>query len=358
MLVREPGLVGGVLEQAADQVGHPRDELASGDVDADQVAKLGDGLAEPFGHSVEHLEFNVLARKAGDLGADHGLGDASRVVRGKGWLQVGVGIEQQTGAVLEVAVGLSLVFEDGDVVALLVGEDGLFVPVGALDQSDGNGRATLGGERFESCDIGRGITQVGLHDDADAVPATELVVAEDFGEGVVDEVLVAVLLHVDVDEDAELAGAPEDGNQPRGDIRGSSGRRGRFEVGGERRQLDRYVGARRTVGCALDLQVSEAFNQVQVAVAIGVGFVVREGGFAEEVDGVGGAIVDELAEPGQGFSGRGAGDEAGGHGLDALADCAAERGAKEGPAGRPGADASERRASIAEVLAHVVGDGR
>ena len=58
----QEGLVGGVLEQAADQVGHARHDLTDGHVLAHAQPHLDDGVLDGLGHAVEHLDFECVRR--------------------------------------------------------------------------------------------------------------------------------------------------------------------------------------------------------------------------------------------------------------------------------------------------------
>jgi hypothetical protein len=77
----EPALVARVLEQAAHEVGHPRDHLAHRHVLADAEAHLRGRVLELVGHPVQHLQLDRLARDLALLGGRERRGDRPRVVR-------------------------------------------------------------------------------------------------------------------------------------------------------------------------------------------------------------------------------------------------------------------------------------
>ena len=71
----KPGFVGGVLEEAADEIRHAGNHLADRDVLANPEAHLARGLLQFRGHPVEHLKFEGGLGQAdllelGDRGPD------------------------------------------------------------------------------------------------------------------------------------------------------------------------------------------------------------------------------------------------------------------------------------------------
>jgi hypothetical protein len=172
--VDEPGLVRGVFEEAPHEVGHARDDLAGGDVDTRSIAERLNGFTEAFGHAVEHLEFDVLVAKPCALHSNEGVGEAAGIVCAEGRAEVGVGLDEEAGAVLVVEVGGGLLCEDGNVVAFLRGDDRFLVPVSALHETDGEGRAPPFGQGAEADDVIGGVLEVGLDDNADILPVAEV----------------------------------------------------------------------------------------------------------------------------------------------------------------------------------------
>ena len=213
VLVDEPGFVRCVLEEAAHEVGHAGDDLPGGNVDACAVALSLHGVAQPLGHAVQHLELDGIAGKASLVADDHRTGEAARVVACEGGPEVGPGRDEALTASLVALISGRLLLEDGHWVARLAGEDHLLVPVGALHQPHGDGRAPIPGNAFEPIEVVGRIEQVGLHDDAKVGPRRQNVLAHDSFERLVGEIPAAELLHVDVDEGSNGASAFEHGQE-------------------------------------------------------------------------------------------------------------------------------------------------
>ena len=90
----------------------------------------------------------------------------------------GDGCQQAFRAAFEGGIGGGFGEEDRRLAALLAGKDGFLVPVGALDEADDDGCAARTSEAFDAGDVVHGVAEVGLDDDADAVPAGEFGIAE------------------------------------------------------------------------------------------------------------------------------------------------------------------------------------
>ena len=56
----QEGFVGRVLEQAAHQIGHARQQVAVGGIEAHALGHVQKAFAHGLGHAVEHLEFITL----------------------------------------------------------------------------------------------------------------------------------------------------------------------------------------------------------------------------------------------------------------------------------------------------------
>src|SRR3954470_23054579 len=80
----EEGLVGGVLQEAADEVGHARDEVADRAVGADAEALGRERVLEVVAEAAEDLELEVAVRGAGRAVGGDGVGDGAQVVRRDG----------------------------------------------------------------------------------------------------------------------------------------------------------------------------------------------------------------------------------------------------------------------------------
>ena len=149
-------------------------------------------------------------------GVGDGVGQRPQVVRAERGPHRAVVVVEQPDAALVVGVGLVLVLEHRDRPALGPGVHGLGVPVGALDQPDGDrpGPLRRPGDRGRpgrrGCRAGRpGSTMP-------AGEVGELVLGQQLAEQLEREVLGVVVLHVDVDEGAPAPRAQaQDRAQPR-----------------------------------------------------------------------------------------------------------------------------------------------
>ena len=132
------------------------------------------------------------------------------------------------------------------------GQD-LVVPVRPLHQPDRDRRPARLDPVAEHPQLGLGLGVIGLHDDADVGPVAELGLREDPAEELVGQRPIGVLLHVDVDIGAPLAGRAEDRPEPAGDALDRRLGVDRVEMGRQARQLEREVDPRdRPVLIAVD----------------------------------------------------------------------------------------------------------
>ena len=142
------------------------------------------------------------------------MGEAADVVAAERRAEQRVVLHQEPGTPLVVRVGLPLLEEHRHGPAVLPGVQDLVVPVRPLDQPHPDRRPAPLGPVGEGPQVALGLGQVRLDDDADVGPVAELGLDEHLAEDVEGQVLVGVLLHVDVDERAQLAAVRQDRPQP------------------------------------------------------------------------------------------------------------------------------------------------
>jgi hypothetical protein len=129
----------------------------------------GQGLLQRIAEAAEHLQLDVRVLAARQAVVGQGVGHRPEVVRGDrqphpaGELRV----DEPLGELLEVAVAVGFDLEDRHAPAVLLSVDDLVVPVGALDQPDGQRMFALGaGAGAHPLEDGverlRRIAQVGL----------------------------------------------------------------------------------------------------------------------------------------------------------------------------------------------------
>jgi hypothetical protein len=132
-------LVGGVLQEAPHKVGHAGDELADGGVHLEAQALVPDRVLDGLSHAVQHLQLVAPVGDAAAAGVGDGVGQAPQVVAGEGGPHLAVVVVQQLHAALVGDVGLDLALEQRRLPPGGAGLDRLGVPIGALDQADGDG---------------------------------------------------------------------------------------------------------------------------------------------------------------------------------------------------------------------------
>ena len=76
----EKRVVGGIFQQATDEVGHARHELAVGHVDPHPPASGGDGQFLRIAHAVEHLHLDAPPIDAQMLGHRHAVRERPQIM--------------------------------------------------------------------------------------------------------------------------------------------------------------------------------------------------------------------------------------------------------------------------------------
>ncbi len=319
----EPGLVGRVLEQAANEIGHAGDHLADGDVLAHAEVHLRGGVLELVGHAVEHLQFECGVGQAAFFQSGEGIGDGADVVRAERELDsptlriARAGIEEDVGHALEAGVGLSLGPPDGAWPAHLLGVDDLIVPVRPFHQAHGDDAAGALRPLADAAGVVLAAGEIRLHRKA----GLEVDLLTAAHEQLEREVLEGALLHVEVDKDAPTtlgSGGFEDGD----DALHERGDRAlgidRIDPCGKGADLDRDVGARdgaevvglqpRALLPATD-RAGKVVDQIQVLGLVLLGLELGDAGLAEKVHAEGDAVVPEILEVVECARGVRAGDE-------------------------------------------------
>ncbi len=361
-------LVGGVLQQAAHQVGHAGDHLAVGAVEAHPPGDLEQALAHRFGHAVEDLEFVAFFGDAEGLGCFQDGGDRADVVRAAGEVHPFVVFQQQARLALEGGVGGRLFGVNGNRPAVLAGADRLVIPVGALDQAHADRQTMLAGPGDELRDVFVRVLEIGLQGDAQmgvvGILATQAAVEI---EG---EVLALPRLHVEAQVAADGDDLVADAAQPlENPLQGLfGGLRPHLRVEGAR--FDRHLQGRgmppvetavAVAQCRPLVPVALKFvEQVEIGGGVLVCFPLVDGRLAEDVEHEAESLAAQLRHRLQRLAGILPGDELAPHLLDIAADHLAEHGAAEfaGLARELGAGAQKGGQLpflVAEVLADVSG---
>ena len=198
-----------------------------------------------------------------------------------------------------------------------------------------------------------GIAQVGLEYQPCRRPVGELVLGEHLEHEVEHGLARIERLHVDVDVGTELAGVAQQRAQALGGVAtaalGSVG----AEQGGQRRDLDRHVGARdRPDAVALEhlaagparLDTSQLDERLIAPRGVAVGLGLGHGGLAQQVDRAGHAVIPQLPEHAEGRPRRLADDEPVRHVANPSRGGRPERGAGGPIVGDPHGRRQRRRA--------------
>jgi len=92
--VLQERLVGRVFEQPANQIGHTRDQITEGCVDAKRAAHVDDSGLQRIAHAEQHLQLEVARCQADRLGVADRRGQAADVVTGQRRANDAVMVEQ------------------------------------------------------------------------------------------------------------------------------------------------------------------------------------------------------------------------------------------------------------------------
>ena len=360
----KPRFVGGVLQQAAHQVGHARNHLADGNVLARAQAHFGHCGFQLVRHAVEHLHFERVLREIELLAQGERVSDGAHIVRAQGELDTTLvgparGRRNESGShALEARVGLRLAAPDGNGPASLLGDDRLVVPVGALDEAHGHLPASIAGPLDDPASVVVAAAQISLH----GQPRREVDRVAALHEELEGQVLLLEELHVEVDEYVVLRRGLEDRPQRHLEAIDRPLEVDRVGAGVERADLDRHVGALDRAEMirlqALVLRpaahgLRQVLDQVEIADLIRARLGVADARLAEQVDREGDPPRPQLLELRHRALGVHAGDEALSHRRDLARDGPGHRPLEQPPRLQTQPHPRRRRNSR---LAHVVGE--
>ena len=215
-----------------------------GTVFADAMAHLDQRLFDGLGHAVEHLDFVAAGAAPEGLGAGDAGGHAADVVRAERAVDLLRMLEHQGRDGLVVRVGFVLEIEDRDRPVPLPREQRFGVPISAFNQADGDPAFLRGGPLDQLAHVARGIAQVGLHRDAEVRAVREFRLGEHALEKIERHILQAVMLHVEIDEDAALLREPQDRAQALAEMLDGILRRAGMDLRIERGNFNRDVDLR------------------------------------------------------------------------------------------------------------------
>ncbi len=287
----QESFVRGVLEQSPDEIRHAGQQFADRAIFPHAITHLDQRALDRAGHSVKQLKLEAALVDSELLRVSLRVRDAANVVRPESGRDDGFVVEQDAGALFETGVALRLLQKDGAAPAVLRRFDLFVIPVGALDQADGEARAARAAPIEQLTQIALGVAQVGLDDDAGVRPIAEFRFGEKRSEKFERGIFVRVTLHVEIHERADLARAPQDRAQLRGEVGDRVLRVGRIHLRIERGDFDRNVHDREQLGI-LSERIGPAaglfrqpIEQREAARGIFVRFLFAHDRFAEEIDG-------------------------------------------------------------------------
>ena len=326
----QPALVARVLEQSAHQVRHARNHLPDRHVLAHAQPQLGGRALQLVGHAVQHLQFDRARRQAQSLGRGQRRRDAARVVAAQRQLHatfacaLRCALQEDALHALEARVGERLLGPHGAGPTLLLGVDGLVVPVRALHQSHGHHATGALAPLHHAARVVVAALQVGLHGQT-RVEGNLLAAAH---EQLQREVLQRELLHVEVDQHAALLRRLQDRAQSLHQAADRAFGVDRIGARVQRADLDAHVHARNGAQViALEACIrgpaghlrGQVVDQVQVLLLVGRGFLVAHARLAQQVHAEGQAFFPHLPKLGQRSGRVGARDELAGHARDLVA---------------------------------------
>jgi hypothetical protein len=311
----QESFVGAVLEEAADEIRHSREELPDRGIVPNGVSHLPQRAFRRLGHPIEHLELEGLTGDASFLRSDQHRGDRPDVVGAGGKSHVLRVLQNRLGATLEVPIGVRFPVKYGNRPPFLSRHDVFVFPVGPFHEADSDPSPPVPGPFDDPVDIPPRILQIRLESNPGTVPSPELLLVEKASEYVERDVLPSVHLHVHVHEPLRLPHPAEDGAEPlfhpadavlvmiRPDPRGKGGDLDGYVHRGEA-ALPRGVSG--ISPCQLRRQ---AVGQGQVEGQILIRLAFGDGGLAQNVDGYGSPLLPDPAQIPHGVFQVLAGDE-------------------------------------------------
>ncbi len=195
-------LVGRVLEQAPDQIGHARQQLPVRAIQSDPARRLQERLPEGFRHAVEHLELVAVRRNLqGARDLDHRR-HAADVVRRAGQVADVVVPEDRLGRPLEGCVRRGLDRVNRSRPPGLSGQDRLVIPVRTLDEPDGDGKPLAPRPFQEPVGVLFALPEIGLQRESQVGVAPEFGIAPQPAIEFDRDVLERAHLRVETEESA------------------------------------------------------------------------------------------------------------------------------------------------------------
>ena len=149
--------------------------------------------------------------------------------------------EQDSRKGLEVYVALRLLKINRTIPAVLPGFNLFVIPIRAFDEPDGETRPARATPLDQIAQIGFGIAQIGLSNDASMGPIVEFGFGAECFEKVERGVFMRITFHVEVDKRAQLARAAQNRPQLRREMGNGVGRIGRIHLRIERGNFYREI---------------------------------------------------------------------------------------------------------------------
>lgn len=163
----EEGLIGGVFEEAADEIGHAGDHFAVRAVEADASCSIAKTVTDGFSHSVEDLKFVTILRDVKTVSNLHNGGDRADIMGTASEVADVMVFENRISEGFEGDIGLGFLGIDAGGPAILLSDNGFVVPVGAFHEADFDGEIVGFRPAEKVIEVFVGISEVGLEDDAE-----------------------------------------------------------------------------------------------------------------------------------------------------------------------------------------------
>ena len=243
--------------------------------------------------------------------------------------------EDRLGDPLVRRIGLCLDRIHRDWPPALPRQDSLVIPVGALDEAQGDGEILPSRPGQQLIDVRIALAQVCLHRQTEVGVGAELGVGPQTAVQLERDVLEAPHLCVEAEEAAERDDLPVQGLEARQHSLDGALEIGRVRQREQRRRLDRYVNPRRMApveplpvlsqGGPPALGFLQGIQQCPVAGGVLVGLALADGRLPEDVQRKREALFPQRPEPGYRLRHGGADDEIAGHHLEILPNGSAHR---------------------------------
>ena len=207
-IASEPGFIRCIFEQSAHEVCHAWDHFTHGHVFPNAKPAILADLLHLIDHAPEHLDLNGVHWQASVLDRNQSGSKRSQIVRAHGKFDAAFfgssrcGIDKLLHHSLKAGIGVVLLGPDWFRPSVHICSDDFFVPIGSLDKAHRDLPSRAFGPFDDSFGICIATAKVCLHGQVSFKIESLAATFKEFER----QVLVAVMLHVEVDEHTVASG--------------------------------------------------------------------------------------------------------------------------------------------------------